>query len=146
MCILNMMKLIVQQFKKLIMIDKIRNKTQYDQVQKMIENFIKKATDGGGFHSLNKKEDTELHQLSLLAADYEKNVLQIWPLPVSINAVVQQKIAEMNITQGKLAEMFDMADSKLSKILTGKRDPDIHFLKAIHEKLGIDGNLILERV
>ena len=52
----------------------------------------------------------------------------------------------MNITQSKLAEMFDMADSKLSKILTGKRDPDIHFLKAIHEKLGIDGNLILERV
>ena len=112
----------------------------------MIENFIKKATEGGGFHSLNKKEDAELHQLSLLAADYEKNVLQLWPLPVSINAVVQQKIAEMNITQGKLAEMFDMADSKLSKILNGKREPDIHFLKAIHEKLGIDGNLILERI
>ena len=128
------------------MIDKIRNKKQYDQVQQMIENYIRKATDGGGFHSLNKKEDTELHQLSLLAADYEKNVIQMWPLHVSINAVVQQKISEMNITQGKLAEMFEMTDSKLSKILTGKREPDIHFLKAIHEKLGIDGNLILEKI
>ncbi|MCX6205896.1 MAG: helix-turn-helix domain-containing protein [Bacteroidetes bacterium] len=135
-------------FKNLIknMIDKIRNKKQYDQVQQMIENFIKKATDGGGFHSLNKRDDAELNQLSLLASDYEKNVLHLWPLPVSINAIVQQKIAEMNITQGKLAELFEMADSKLSKILTGKREPDIQFLKAIHEKLGIDGNLILERV
>lgn len=128
------------------MIDKIRNKKQYDQVQQMIENFIKKATDGGGFHSLNKRDDAELNQLSLLASDYEKNVLQLWPLPVSINAIVQKKIAEMNITQGKLAELFEMTDSKLSKILTGKREPDIQFLKAIHEKLGIDGNLILERV
>jgi hypothetical protein len=64
------------------MMDIIRNKKQFDQVQQMIENFIKKATDGGGFHSLNKRDDAELHQLSLLAADYEKNVLQLWPLPV----------------------------------------------------------------
>jgi antitoxin component HigA of HigAB toxin-antitoxin module len=128
------------------MIDKIRNKVQYDQVLELIEKFIKKATDGGGFHSLNKKEDTELHQLSLLAADYEKNVLQLWPLPVTISAVVQQKITEMNITQNKLAEIFGMTDSKLSKILTGKREPDIQFLKAMHQKLGIDGNVILERI
>ncbi len=128
------------------MIDKIRNKVQYDQVLELIEKFIKKATDGGGFHSLHKKEDAELHQLSLLAADYEKNVLQLWPLPVTISAVVQQKITEMNITQNKLAEIFGMTDSKLSKILTGKREPDIQFLKAMHQKLGIDGNVILERI
>ena len=54
------------------MIDKIRNKNQYEQVCQLIEAFIKKATNGGGFHSLNKKETDELHQLTLLAADYEK--------------------------------------------------------------------------
>lgn len=31
-------------------------------------------------------------------------------------------------------------------ILNGKREPDVHFLKAIHEKLGIEGNFILEHV
>jgi HTH-type transcriptional regulator/antitoxin HigA len=58
------------------MIDKIRNKAQYNQVLKLMEKFIKKATDGGGFHSSNKKEDEELHQLTLLAAAYEKSVLK----------------------------------------------------------------------
>ena len=44
--------------------DKIRNKNQYEQVCQLIEAFIKKATNGGGFHSLNKKETDELHQLT----------------------------------------------------------------------------------
>jgi HTH-type transcriptional regulator / antitoxin HigA len=125
------------------MIDKIRNKNQYEQVCQLIEEFIKKATNGGGFHFLNNKETDELHQLTLLAANYEKNNLKIWPLPVTINQVVQKKIAEMNITQYKLAALFEMSSSK---ILNGKRAPDIHFLKAVHEKLGIDGNVILELI
>ena len=52
----------------------------------------------------------------------------------------------MNITQYKLALLFEMSSSKNSKILNGKREPDIHFLKAVHEKLGIDGNVILELI
>jgi antitoxin component HigA of HigAB toxin-antitoxin module len=128
------------------MIDKIRNKSQYEQVHQLIEGFIKKATKGGGFNSLNKKDTEELHQLTLLAADYEKNSLKIWPLPITINDVVQKKIVEMNLTQYKLAALFEMSSSKLSKILNGKREPDIQFLKAVHEKLGIDGNMILELI
>mgnify|MGYP000008452467 CR=1 FL=1 len=131
---------------KFNMIDKIRNKNQYEQVCQLIEAFIKKATNGGGFNSLNKKETDELHQLTLLSADYEKNNRKIWPLPVTINEVVQKKIAEMNITQYKLAALFEMSSSKISKILNGKREPDIRFLKAVHEKLGIDGNVILELI
>ncbi|WP_244821704.1 helix-turn-helix domain-containing protein [Dyadobacter pollutisoli] len=113
---------------------------------KLIENYIQQATDGGGFHSLGEKETDELEKLSLLAEYYEDNVLNIMPLTVTINAVVQQKISEMNITQGKLAEMFGMGAAKVSQILNGKREPDVHFLKAIHQKLGIDGNFILDRV
>lgn len=68
------------------------------------------------------------------------------PLPVTINALVQKKVTELNITQKQLAEMFNMGIAKISQILTGKREPDIPFLKAIHEKPGIDGNFILETV
>ena len=68
------------------------------------------------------------------------------PLPVTINVVVRQKIKEMNITQGKLAELFGMGSAKISQILNGKREPDVPFLKAVHKKLGIDGNFIFERV
>lgn len=128
------------------MIDKIRNEAQYSQIMKLIEGFITKATDAGGFHALDEKESDELHQLTLLAEAYEDNVLNIMPLKVTISAVVQQRISEMNITQTKLAEMFGMGSAKISQILNGKREPDVPFLKAVHEKLGIDGNFILDRV
>ncbi|MEO6284750.1 MAG: hypothetical protein ABIN80_30660 [Dyadobacter sp.] len=39
---------------------------------KLIENYIQQATDGGGFHSLGKKETEELGKLSMLAEYYEE--------------------------------------------------------------------------
>jgi transcriptional regulator with XRE-family HTH domain len=66
------------------------------------------------------------------------------PLPVTVISVIQEKIAEMNITQTQLAQMFGIGKSKLSQIPNGKRQPGVPFLKAAHEKLGIDGNFILK--
>ena len=128
------------------MITKIRTDSQYKQVMALIESYLKKATTQGGFHTLKKKEADELQSLSLLAEAYEDNVMKVMPLPVTINAVVQQKISEMNITQKELAKMFNMGAAKISQILNGKREPDVPFLKAAHEKLGIDGNVILKTV
>ena len=42
--------------------------------------------------------------------------------------------------------MLGVGAPKLSQILNNKREPDVPFLKAIHEKLGVDGNFILEKV
>ena len=126
------------------MIDKIRNGLQYQQVMTLIEGYIKKATDAGGFNFLPETEANELSRLSVLAEQYEDNVLKIMPLPVTIAAVVQHKIKEMNITQAMLAEMLGLGASKLSQILKGKREPDVSFLKAVHNKLGISGDFLLE--
>jgi HTH-type transcriptional regulator/antitoxin HigA len=128
------------------MIDKIRNEAQYNQVMTLIEKFIQKATDGGGFNALSASETGELHQLSVLAEQYEDNVLKIMPLPVTISSVVQHKIKELNISQAKLAEMLGLGTAKLSQILNGKREPDVTFLKAVHSKLGISGDFLLENV
>lgn len=128
------------------MIDKIRNDKQYKQVMLLIERYIQKATEGGGFHTLDAVEADELERLSLLAEKYEDNVLKIMPLPLTISAVVQAKKEELGITQKGLADILGVNGSKLSQILNGKRDPDVSFLKAVHQKLGIDGNFILERV
>lgn len=128
------------------MINKIRTEAQYNQVMVLIETFIAKATTGGGFHSLSQTELDELNKVSLLAEQYEDEVLKIMPLPITINAVVQHKIKELNLTQAKLAEMLGVGASKLSEILTGKREPDVSFLKAVHSKLGISGDFLLENV
>lgn len=128
------------------MLDKIRTQGQYEKLMQMIDAILQKATDGGGFHSLSEKEQNELDQLSRLAASFEKNELKIWPLPVTMPLLVEQKMKDLNLNQSRLAQMFNMNVSKLSKILNGKMPPDVTFLKALHEKLGIDGNTILEIV
>ena len=66
------------------MINNIRNEAQYKQVLNLIESYIKKAADYGGFNMLTKKENNELKQLSLLAEQYEDEVLKIIPLHVTI--------------------------------------------------------------
>jgi antitoxin component HigA of HigAB toxin-antitoxin module len=128
------------------MIDKIRTDNQYKQAMAMIETYLAKATDGGGFDSLSKKESGELHELSILAEKYEDEVLQIMPLPVTIENIVVVKMHEMGITQAKLAGVLNMDTAKLSQILNGKRKPDVPFLKAVHDKLNVDGNLLLAKV
>jgi HTH-type transcriptional regulator/antitoxin HigA len=128
------------------MLDKIRTKAQYQQVMILIETYLKAATKGGGFYSLSEIQQTELDRLSKLAADYEKYDLKLWPLKVSMPFLIEQKMKDLNLNQSKLAALFDMNVSKLSKILNGKMAPDIPFLKAMHEKLGIDGNTILETI
>lgn len=127
------------------MLDKIRNEKQYAQVMVLIENFIQKATDGGGFSTLSETEANELQRLTRLAEAYEDNNLKIMPLPVTISAVVENKIKEMGITQAALAEMLGLGTSKLSQILNGKREPDVAFLKALHSKLGISGDFLIEK-
>lgn len=112
----------------------------------MIESYLSKATKGGGFGSLNKKETDELQKLSLLAEKYEDEVLRIMPLPVTVENIVNVKMQELDITQAKLAEMLNIGTAKLSQILNGKRKPDVPFLKAVHEVLNVDGNLLLEKV
>ncbi|PYF72812.1 helix-turn-helix domain-containing protein [Pedobacter nutrimenti] len=128
------------------MITKIRTEAQYHQILAIIERYIEKATEGNGFHSLSKIESAELAALSLLAEQYEDHILKIMPIPLSINVVVQHKIKELNLTQAKLADLLGLGASKLSQILNGKREPDVSFLKAVHTKLGISGDFLLENV
>jgi antitoxin component HigA of HigAB toxin-antitoxin module len=128
------------------MIDKIRSQAQYDAIMHMIEKYIQKATKLGGFHALTKQDETALHQLTLLANDYEKKQMLPGRVQPSLNLIIQNRLEEMNITQSKLSELLNTTASKISKILSGKQEPDAHFLKAVHEKLGIDGNVILEAI
>lgn len=126
------------------MLDKIRNKAQYQHVMTLIEQHLVKATEGGGFHSLSSDETNDLGKLSGLAEAYEDDALKIMPLPTTIPEVVQYKIKEMNLNQAKLAELLGLGTAKLSQILNGKREPDVVFLKAVHSKLGISGDFLLE--
>jgi HTH-type transcriptional regulator / antitoxin HigA len=119
----------------------INNEEQYQVAIQEIYALMNK-----GSINITEAEGDQIEILAKAIEYYEDHVLKLMPMPVTINSVVQQKVAEMDITQKQLATMFNMGTSKLSQILNGKRPPDISFLKAVHEKLGIDGNFILEAV
>ena len=120
---------------------KITNNIEYKAALKTVYEMMNK-----GEANISEAETVELEKMAKAVEHYEDYVLKLMPIPVTINAVVQQKVSELDITQKQLAAMFGMATPKLAQILNGKRQPDIRFLKAVHEKLGIDGNFILEAV
>lgn len=128
------------------MIDRIRNEKQYNQIMQLIENYLQRATEGGGFHTLSKKDAGELGHLSLLAEKYEDEVLKLMPFSTSLRSMVKFHMERSGLSQKELASVLGFSASKLSQILNGRREPDVSFLKAIHKKLGIDGNFILENV
>ena len=66
------------------------------------------------------------------------------PFQSTLPGIVKSKMEEKGITQKDLPELLNINNHKISQILKGHRKPDLQFLKAIHEKLGIDGNIILE--
>jgi HTH-type transcriptional regulator / antitoxin HigA len=60
----------------------ITKEAQYSQTLASIEKLIAKATDNRGFSSLAAPDKKELGNFSLLAEQYEDNILKILPLPI----------------------------------------------------------------
>lgn len=129
------------------MLTKIRTEKEYKAVMKTIESLLEKATAIGGFHELAKEEAMMLSTLSELAEEYEDNTLKLMPIkPNTLRQAIEYKMAELGLTQANLAEVMGIGAPKLSQILSGKREPDVSFLKAAHEKLNIDAEFLLTHV
>jgi transcriptional regulator with XRE-family HTH domain len=73
--------------------------------------------------------------------------MKLMPIkPKTLQEAVEFKRAEKKLTQAKLAKKLGIGAPKLSQILSGKREPDVVFLKAIHKELDIDADFILTHV
>ncbi|NOT73536.1 MAG: helix-turn-helix domain-containing protein [Cyclobacteriaceae bacterium] len=129
------------------MLTKIRSEREYKAAMKTIETLLKKATDSGGFHMLSEEESGMLAKLSRLVENYEDNTLQLMPIkPKTLQEAVEYKMAEQKLTQALLAKKLGIGAPKLSQIMTGKREPDVIFLKALYRKLKIDAEFLLSHV
>lgn len=126
------------------MLTKIRSDKEYTAVMRTIETLLEKATNLGGFHKLPKEESDMLTKLSKIAEDYEDNTMQLMPLKAkTLQEAVAFKMAEKKLTQARLAKKLGIGAPKLSQIMSGKREPDVTFLKAVHKKLNIDAEFLL---
>ncbi len=93
-------------------------------------------------NKLTKKQAGELHTLAVAAQRYEKSIYTIKP-PATFDGILEMKMYELKLNQGEMAKKLKIGSAKLSLILSGKQKPDIPLLKAVQEKLGIDGNYLL---
>jgi len=58
----------------------IKTKNEYETVMNRIEAYLNKITEAGDSDGLTPIEHDELKVLSSMVADYEDNVLKIYPL------------------------------------------------------------------
>ena len=119
---------------------KITTEKAYDKALSEVYELMKK-----GENNLTEKDADSITVMASAIQDYEK-VHYPFPMPKTIGEIIELKMFEKKLNRVGLAKMLGVGAPKLSQILNNKRDPDVPFLKAIHEKLGIDGNFILERV
>ncbi|HEY4289562.1 MAG TPA: helix-turn-helix transcriptional regulator [Puia sp.] len=121
----------------------IPSKKAYHETMVAIYDLMNK-----GESNLTSKELKTLEAMSKAAEEYEDNVLGMKPArePETIAELLELKMYENKMTQAKLASTLGLGNSKLSEILSGKRKPDVPFLKALYKKLNVDPAFLLDHV
>ena len=118
----------------------IKTEAQYKRAMDEILTLMNK-----GEVNLSKPETDKLRGMALAAQAYEKSIYTI-PPPSTLEGMIELKMYERRLKQKELAKLMGLSEPKLSQILTGKRAPDIAFLKAAHQRLGIDASFLLNHV
>jgi HTH-type transcriptional regulator / antitoxin HigA len=112
---------------------------EYD---KAMEDILRLMNNGEA--NLSKTESKKLRSLTVAAQAYQKNMYKI-PAPATVEGMIELRMYELKLKQKELAKLMGIAEPKLSQILSGKRHPDVQFLKAAYQKLHIDPGFLLER-
>lgn len=117
---------------------KIKNNKQYQAICERIEELLKVVN---GETPVNDKNMVELDLLSDLAADYEESN---YPVDEpTLPEILKERMYELGLSQVKIAEMLNVSPSRISEYISGKREPTLQVGREIHNKLGIDANVIL---
>lgn len=116
----------------------IKTKEAYNAVMLEIDQLMKR-----GEANLST---AELKRLRIMAeaAELFEDVHDPLPLPESLPDMIRMRMFQMQLNQAFTAKLLGVSDAKFSLILSGRQRPDIQFIKALHEKLKVDANLILQ--
>jgi HTH-type transcriptional regulator/antitoxin HigA len=116
----------------------IKSEADYKNVMAKIDGLMAKGSD-----KVSKDELAQIRSLAQAAQTYERARYLI-EAPTTIVGMIEMRMFEMKLKQHDLAQKLNVSDAKLSLIMNGKQKPDVSFLKAVHIKLNIDANFLLE--
>jgi HTH-type transcriptional regulator/antitoxin HigA len=118
---------------------KIEDNTAYNNAMKRVDFLMQKGEE------MSEDDASELRTLALAAQSFEKTQYEI-PAPKTVQGILELEMYKRKLKQKDMAKLLNIGEAKLSQILSSKRQPDLALLKAVNEKLGIDGNLLLKYV
>ena len=110
---------------------KITTERNYSKALTEVYQLMKKGED-----NLTGKDTNIIATIAKEIQDYEK-IYYPFPMPKTISEIVELKMFEKKLNRVSLAKMLGIGAPKLIQILNNKREPDVSFLKALHEKLGV---------
>ena len=117
---------------------RITTELQYDKAVQRIEELLQVV---GNDTSEDDKNFVELDLLSDLVAEYEE---QNYPVSQpTLAEIIRLRMAEMGITQKKLAGILQVSPSRISEYLSGKSEPTLKVPRRLRSELGIDADIIL---
>lgn len=90
----------------------------------------------------NSKYADELIKVSDIIEEYEEIHFNIG-LP-SLKEVIELRMFELKLKQKDLAQLLNVSASRISEIFNGKREITLAIAKALHKKLDIDSDIILQ--
>lgn len=62
----------------------------------------------------------------------------------SLKEVIELRMFELKLKQKDLAKLLNVSASRVSEIFSGKREVTFSIAKALHKKLNIDSDIILQ--
>ena len=84
----------------------------------------------------------EFLEITELIENYEQKHYSIG-LP-SLREVIELRMFEMKIKQKELATLLGTSASRISEYLSGKREITLSIARALHRKLNIDSDIVLQ--
>jgi HTH-type transcriptional regulator/antitoxin HigA len=127
----------------------ITTQQEYTAAMQRSEQLIAKATAAGGFQNLPQEEVAEFGNIAAAAGKYETDVLKLYPFkhePADIISQLKVEMFRRRMKQQEMAGFLGISNSRFSEILNGKSTINLQIAKALHTRLGIDGNVLLENI
>ncbi len=127
--------------------EKLKNRTEYDEAKSRVESLIAEATAKGMLEpDMDNAYTQEIALLSKQMAAYEDEYLNILPLRKKspLIASIEDYFYAHGMRQKDGARFLGVNESQFSQIMSGRRRISMSFAKRLHSKLGIDASMILE--
>jgi len=117
---------------------KINTEIQYKIATERVEELLQKVDNTTPETDRNF---VELDLLSDLVAEYEEQYFAI--NKPTLPEIIRLRMAELQISQKKLAEILNVSPSRISEYMTGKSEPTLKIARLLRDELKIDADIIL---